>query len=172
MSALYKAAFVAYLKCKNIFTCKIYTKGKTTKIMTDSKIDSIISDFEFLDDWEDRYRYVIDLGKDLAPYPDDARGSDYKVQGCVSQVWLKLLPHEGTDPVLEFLGDSDAHIVRGLVALVLAFYEGKRATEIIKTDPEELLKTLGLDEHLTPQRSNGLRAMITRIRAEAQETLH
>ncbi|MFK4824109.1 SufE family protein [Paenochrobactrum sp. BZR 588] len=139
--------------------------------MTDSKIDSIISDFEFLDDWEDRYRYVIDLGKDLSPYPDDARSAEYKVQGCVSQVWLKLLPYEGNDPVLVFLGDSDAHIVRGLVALVLAFYEGKHASEIIRTDPEELLKTLGLDEHLTPQRSNGLRSMISRIRAEAQKAL-
>lgn len=140
--------------------------------MTDSKIDSIISDFEFLDDWEDRYRYVIDLGKDLQPYPDDARGADYKVQGCVSQVWLKLLPYQGDDPVLAFLGDSDAHIVRGLVALVLAFYEGKHASEILTTDPEELLKTLGLDEHLTPQRSNGLRSMIKRIRTEATKALH
>ncbi|MGU3574741.1 SufE family protein [Brucellaceae bacterium C25G] len=140
--------------------------------MTDSKIDNIISDFEFLDDWEDRYRYVIDLGKDLAPYPDDARSAEYKVQGCVSQVWLKVLPYDGNDPVLKFLGDSDAHIVRGLVALVLAFYEGKHASEIVKTDPEELLKTLGLDEHLTPQRSNGLRSMIARIRNEAQSVLH
>lgn len=139
--------------------------------MTGSTIDTIIADFEFLDDWEDRYRYLIDLGKDLAPYPDDARGAEYKVQGCVSQVWLKLLPHEGKDPVLKFLGDSDAHIVRGLVALVLAFYQGKHASEIMRTDPEELLKTLGLDEHLTPQRSNGLRSMITRIRKEAEKTL-
>ncbi|MBA8841582.1 MULTISPECIES: SufE family protein [unclassified Ochrobactrum] len=131
-------------------------------------IDSIMSDFEFLDDWEDRYRYVIDLGKDLSPYPDDARDAEHKVQGCVSQVWLKTMPHSGADPVIEFLGDSDAHIVRGLVAIVLALYSGKRASEILAIEPESVLKTLGLDEHLTPQRSNGLRAMVARIRREAE----
>ncbi len=132
-------------------------------------IDSIISDFEFLDDWEDRYRYVIDLGKELTPYPDEDRDAAHKVQGCVSQVWLKPLPENGDDPVIRFLGDSDAHIVRGLVAIVLALYSGKKASEILTIDPESLLKKLGLDEHLTPQRSNGLRAMITRIRREAEE---
>ncbi|APX69342.1 MULTISPECIES: SufE family protein [Brucella] len=131
-------------------------------------IDSIMSDFEFLDDWEDRYRYVIDLGKELPPYPDDARDAAHKVQGCVSQVWLKTLPQDGNDPVIEFLGDSDAHIVRGLVAIVLALYSGRRASEILATEPEEVLKKLGLDEHLTPQRSNGLRAMVARIHREAE----
>ncbi|MBV2142628.1 SufE family protein [Falsochrobactrum sp. TDYN1] len=131
-------------------------------------IDNIMSDFEFLDDWEDRYRYVIDLGRELPPYPDDARDTVHKVQGCVSQVWLKTLPHEGADPVIEFLGDSDAHIVRGLVAIVLALYSGRKASEILATDPEEVLRKLGLDEHLTPQRSNGLRAMVARIHREAE----
>ena len=131
-------------------------------------IDSIISDFEFLDDWEDRYRYVIDLGKELPAYPDDARDTAHKVQGCVSQVWLKTLPHEGQDPKLEFLGDSDAHIVRGLVAIVLALYSGHKASEILAIDANEFLKKLGLDEHLTPQRSNGLRSMVARIRHEAE----
>lgn len=131
-------------------------------------IENIISDFEFLDDWEDRYRYVIDLGRELPAYPDDARDAAHKVQGCVSQVWLKTLPHEGADPVIEFLGDSDAHIVRGLVAIVLALYSGRKASEILATDPEGLLRHLGLDEHLTPQRSNGLRAMVARIRREAE----
>ncbi len=130
-------------------------------------IDSIVSDFEFLDDWEDRYRYVIDLGKELPPYPDDARDAAHKVQGCVSQVWLKTLRGEGDDPKIEFLGDSDAHIVRGLVAIVLALYSGRRASEIAGIDAEATLKKLGLDEHLTPQRSNGLRAMVARIRREA-----
>lgn len=133
-------------------------------------IENIISDFEFLDDWEDRYRYVIDLGRELPPYPDDARDAVHKVQGCVSQVWLKTIPQSGIDPIIQFLGDSDAHIVRGLVAIVLAVYSGKRATEILAVDPEEVLKKLGLDEHLTPQRSNGLRAMIARIRREAEMT--
>ncbi len=131
-------------------------------------IDSIISDFEFLDDWEDRYRYVIDLGKDLPPYPDEARDAAHKVQGCVSQVWLKTTSKGGDDLVIEFMGDSDAHIVRGLVAIVLALYSGRRASEILAIEPETVLKKLGLDENLTPQRSNGLRAMVARIRREAE----
>ncbi|WP_188826057.1 SufE family protein [Brucella endophytica] len=134
-------------------------------------IDDIIADFDVLDDWEDRYRYVIDLGRELKPYPDDARDAAHKVQGCVSQVWLKTDIGEGADPVITFLGDSDAHIVRGLAAIVLALYSGRRASEILAVDPDSILKTLGLNEHLTPQRSNGLRAMIARIRAEAQGAL-
>jgi len=92
----------------------------------------------------------------------------HKVQGCVSQVWLKTLPQGGNDPVMEFLGDSDAHIVRGLVAIVLALYSGRKASEILTIEPEAILKKLGLDEHLTPQRSNGLRAVVARIRREAE----
>ncbi|PRD45785.1 cysteine desulfuration protein SufE [Phyllobacterium phragmitis] len=134
-------------------------------------IDDIVTDFDVLDEWEDRYRYVIDLGRDLKPYPDDARDAAHKVQGCVSQVWLKTEIGEGEDPEITFLGDSDAHIVRGLVAIVLALYSGRKASEILAIDPDSVLKTLGLDEHLTPQRSNGLRAMIRRIRAEAQAAL-
>lgn len=139
--------------------------------MTKTSIDNIISDFEFLDDWEDRYRYVIDLGRDLSPYPDEDRDDAHKVQGCVSQVWLKTIREDGDDPVISFLGDSDAHIVRGLVALVLALYSGRKATDILSLDPDALLTKLGLNEHLTPQRSNGLRAMITRIRTEAKNAL-
>ncbi|NTS30211.1 SufE family protein [Phyllobacterium sp. BT25] len=134
-------------------------------------IDDIIADFDFLDDWEDRYRYVIDLGRDLKPYPDSARDSAHKVRGCVSQVWLKSSLNGDVDPVIDFLGDSDAHIVRGLVAIMMVLYSGKRASEIMAIDPDAILKKLGLDEHLTPQRSNGLRAMIGRIRSEAQAAL-
>lgn len=134
-------------------------------------IDDIIADFDILDEWEDRYRYVIDLGRELKPYPEDARDAAHKVQGCVSQVWLKTETGEGADPEIIFLGDSDAHIVRGLVAIVLALYSGRRASEILAIDPDGVLKKLGLDEHLTPQRSNGLRAMVTRIRAEAREAV-
>ncbi|MEK1890817.1 MAG: SufE family protein [Phyllobacterium sp.] len=134
-------------------------------------IDDIIADFDFLDDWEDRYRYVIDLGRDLKPYPESARDAAHKVRGCVSQVWLKSSLAEDTDPVIDFLGDSDAHIVRGLVAIMMVLYSGKRASEILAVDPEAILKKLGLDEHLTPQRSNGLRAMIGRIRSEALSAL-
>ena len=152
------AAFHHYISGKKFFQASTMT----------TTIDSIMSDFEFLDDWEDRYRYVIDLGKELPPYPDDARDAVHKVQGCVSQVWLKTLPQGGNDPVMEFLGDSDAHIVRGLVAIVLALYSGRKASEILTIEPEAILKKLGLDEHLTPQRSNGLRAMVARIRREAE----
>ena len=134
-------------------------------------IDDIFADFDFLDDWEDRYRYVIDLGRDLKPYPEEARDAAHKVRGCVSQVWLKSTLNADTDPLIEFVGDSDAHIVRGLVAIMMVLYSGKRASEIMAINPEAILKKLGLDEHLTPQRSNGLRAVIGRIRGEAQNAL-
>lgn len=134
-------------------------------------IDDIIADFDFLDDWEDRYRYVIDLGRELKPYPDDARDAQHKVNGCVSQVWLKSTPSGGADPVIDFLGDSDAHIVRGLVAIMMVLYSGRKASEILAIDPEAILKKLGLNENLTPQRSNGLRSMVARIRNEAQAVL-
>jgi len=134
-------------------------------------IDTIRDDFAFLDDWEDRYRYIIELGGDLAPYPEEARDDVHKVPGCVSQVWLHTARGPGDDPVLTFLGDSDAHIVRGLVAIVLALYSGRRASEILATDAEATLRALGLDEHLTPQRANGLRSMVRRIRLEAERAL-
>lgn len=130
-------------------------------------IETIKEDFAFLDDWEERYRYIIELGNDLPPYPDTARDETHKVRGCVSQVWLDTQYGDGPDPVITFRGDSDAHIVRGLVAIMLALYSGRRASEIVDTDAEEIMRTLGLDEHLTPQRSNGLRAMVRRIRDEA-----
>jgi cysteine desulfuration protein SufE len=134
-------------------------------------IDDIIADFDFLDDWEDRYRYVIDLGRDLKPYPESARDALHRVKGCVSQVWLKSTLSDDADPVIDYVGDSDAHIVRGLVAIMMVLYSGKNASEILAVNPEAVLKKLGLDEHLTPQRSNGLRAMIGRIRSEAQAVL-
>lgn len=133
-----------------------------------ASIETIRSDFEFLDDWEERYRYVIELGQDLAPYPEEARDDAHKVPGCASQVWLVSEKGGGQDPVLTFRGDSDAHIVRGLVAILLALYSGKHASEVSAIDAEDTLRTLGLDAHLTPQRSNGLRSMVKRIRAEAQ----
>ena len=142
-------------------------------------LDDIIADFELLDDWEDRYRYIIDLGRQLAPLPDLARADGNKVQGCVSQVWLQTSAGEGPDPQVFFLGDSDAHIVKGLVAIILALYSGRRASEISAADAEALMKQLGLDQHISPQRSNGIRAMVARIRRDAaalsahkQEALH
>lgn len=132
-----------------------------------ASIENIREDFAFLDDWEERYRYIIELGGELPPYPESARDDRHKVRGCVSQVWLLTEMGEGPDPVITFRGDSDAHIVRGLVAIMLALFSGRRASEILSTDAEETMRALGLDEHLTPQRANGLRAMVRRIKDEA-----
>lgn len=131
-------------------------------------LQTIIDDFEFLDDWEDRYRYVIELGKALPPYPEDARTPDNKVNGCVSQVWLNTkTASTGSEPVLMFDGDSDAHIVRGLVAIMIAAMSGQPAAKIQEMDIEALMSQLGLDEHLSPQRSNGLRSMVERMKRDA-----
>lgn len=138
---------------------------------TTISIDSIREDFSLIDDWEDRYRYVIELGDDLEPLPPSAQTDVNKVQGCVSQVWLQTLVGEGADPPITFRGTSDAHIVRGLVAILLALFSGRRASEIASTDAEAVLRELGLDEHLTPQRSNGLRSMVRRIKRDAEVAL-
>lgn len=132
-------------------------------------IDTIYDDFAFLDDWEERYRYIIDLGNGLEPYPEAARDEAHRVRGCVSQVWLHTERGDGEDPVLTFRGDSDAHIVRGLVAIMMLLFSGRRASEILAIDAENVMRKLGLDEHLTPQRANGLRSMVQRIRNEATE---
>ena len=131
-------------------------------------LDQIISDFEFLDDWEDRYRYIIELGRTLAPLPDAERTAANKVRGCASQVWLstRVERHEGQSR-FRFIGDSDALIVRGLVAIVIALFDGKTVDEILATDAEALFGKLDLSAHLTAQRSNGLRALVDRIRADA-----
>jgi cysteine desulfuration protein SufE len=133
-------------------------------------IDDIRADFALLDDWEDRYRYVIELGRGLAPLPEALRTEANKVRGCASQVWLASSVH-GRDvapPVLELEGDSDAHIVRGLIAVLFALYDGKTAEQILSTDAAAVFASLGLKEHLTPQRSNGFFSMVERIRADAQ----
>jgi cysteine desulfuration protein SufE len=132
-----------------------------------TELAQIIDDFAFLDEWEDRYRYVIELGKALPDLPEDKRVSANKVQGCASQVWLVTHSDGGADPVLTFEGDSDAHIVKGLVAIVLATYSGKPASEIARLDALDVFGKIGLVEHLSPQRANGLRSMIKRIRNEA-----
>jgi cysteine desulfuration protein SufE len=136
-------------------------------------IDDIIGNFELLDEWEDRYRYLIELGRTLEPLPKNAYTDANKVRGCASQVWLETTRgRDASDSAtLTFRGDSDAHIVRGLVALVLALYSGRPAREIAETDASPLFRQLGLAEHLTPQRANGLRAMVERIRKEARDAL-
>jgi cysteine desulfuration protein SufE len=136
-------------------------------------IDEIIENFELLDQWDDRYRYVIELGRTLPPLPQEAHTEANKVRGCASQVWLltHVQPDGAAGPSLSFEGDSDAHIVRGLIAILFALYSGKGAKEILAIDPEAVFTRLGLRENLTPQRSNGLRAMVERIRAEAKASL-
>lgn len=136
-------------------------------------IDEIIGNFDLLEEWEDRYRYLIELGRTLEPLSPEGRTEANKVRGCASQVWLETRRGRDADgaPALTFRGDSDAHIVRGLVALVLALYSGRPAREIAVTDAAPLFQKIGLAQHLTPQRANGLRAMVERIRAEARAAL-
>jgi cysteine desulfuration protein SufE len=131
-------------------------------------IEEILENFALLDDWEDRYRYVIELGKELAPLPESERTAKNKVRGCASQVWLSTrVDRSRRPPRLNFVGDSDAHIVRGLVAIAIALFDGKTPAEIIDTDAGALFDRLGLREHLTAQRSNGLRALVDRIKSDA-----
>jgi cysteine desulfuration protein SufE len=135
-----------------------------------ANLDEIIANFDLLDEWDDRYRYLIELGKGLEPLPEDAHNDANKVRGCASQVWLDARREGGPGPqtLLHFRGDSDAHIVRGLVALALAIYSGRRASDIIETDAFAIYEKLGLAAHLTPQRSNGVRSMIERIKTDAR----
>lgn len=135
-------------------------------------LDEIIENFELLDDWDDRYRYLIELGRTLEPLPEDAHSEINRVRGCASQVWLETHVVRGSDrPRLHFVGDSDAHIVRGLVALALAIFSDRPADEIVATDALTIFDRLGLGAHLTPQRSNGLRSMVERIKNDARAAL-
>lgn len=138
-----------------------------------TSIDQLVSDFAVLDEWEDRYRYVIELGRELDPLAEAERTPADKVQGCVSQVWIRteVRRANGSTPVLTFRGDSDAHIVRGLIAILFLLFSGRGADEIVRTDASAVLAQLQLTEHLTPQRSNGLFAMVNRIQADAHAAL-
>jgi len=137
------------------------------------KLSEIRADFALLDEWEDRYRYVIELGRMLKPLPDELRTDANKVRGCASQVWLatniKRQDGCGGSPQLSFEADSDAHIVRGLIAILFAIYDGNSADEILARNPEPIFAELGLKDHLTRQRSNGLASMVERIRFDATE---
>ena len=135
-----------------------------TATQIQSEIDDIVEEFDLLGDWEERYRYLIDMGKALPDMPEQERTDLNKVKGCVSQVWLVT---ERDGDTLRFRADSDAHIVRGLAALLLRLYSGRTADEILSVDAREVLQTIGLSEHLSPQRANGLASMIGRIRAAA-----
>jgi cysteine desulfuration protein SufE len=136
-------------------------------------IEEIIDNFSTLDVWDDRYRYLIELGRELPPLPAAAHSDANKVQGCASQVWLdtRVQPNGAGGPMLTFAGDSDAHIVRGLIAILFAIFSGKPAKDILSTDALSLFEQMGLREHLTPQRSNGFRSMVERIRSDARAAL-
>jgi cysteine desulfuration protein SufE len=133
--------------------------------------EEIAENLSFLDDWEDRYRYVIDLGKTLPALPEHLRTEANRVQGCASQVWLATDVGDGADPVVSFRGESDALIVRGLVALAIAIASGKTAREIAELDVVGKFDELGLKAHLSSQRSNGLRSMVARMRRDAEAAL-
>lgn len=134
--------------------------------MAQAAFEELVEDFEFLEDWEDRYRTVIDLGKDMEPLPEALRVPATKVDGCASQVWL----HPQIDGnTFHFKGDSDAMIVRGLIAVLIRLYDGLPLSEVGAVDARAEFGRLGLTEHLSAQRSNGLRAMIERIRQTAAE---
>jgi cysteine desulfuration protein SufE len=132
--------------------------------MATEAFEEIAETFEFLDDWEDRYRHVIELGRAMPPLDDSFKVPALKVQGCASQVWLRPLVEDGR---FDFQGDSDAMIVRGLIAVLHALYAGVPVAEVAKIDAPAELGRLGLNEHLSSQRSNGLRAMVERIRETA-----
>lgn len=136
-------------------------------------IDEIIDNFSLLDEWDDRYRYLIELGRALPPLAAEAHSEANKVRGCASQVWLdtSVRPNGAGGPVLTFVGDSDAHIVRGLIAILFAMYSGHSAKDILASDAVALFEKLGLREHLTPQRSNGFRSMVDRIHSDARSAL-
>ena len=136
------------------------------------RFEDIAADFDFLDDWEDRYRYVIELGKTMRPLDDALRVPATKVEGCASQVWIvPRLDGEGQAARFDFEGDSDAMIVRGLIAVLHALYSGLGPEHVVKVDAQAELGRLGLDQHLSAQRSNGLKAMVGRIRGIAQAAL-
>lgn len=129
-------------------------------------LNALAEDFELLGDWEDRYRHILDLGRGLAPLGEAERSDERKISGCASQVWLVTEP--GPGGTLIFRGESDSHLVRGLIAVLLTLYSGRTPAEITAFDAEAAVKRLGLDGALTSQRANGLRAMVDRIRAEAK----
>lgn len=136
--------------------------------MASPAFEEIAEDFEFLDDWEDRYRHVIDLGKAMTPIEDALKVQATKVDGCASQVWLVPDIKNG---VFNVRGDSDAMIVRGLIAVLVALFDGLSLAEVMKVDAGAEMARLGLDQHLSAQRSNGLRAMLERIRLLASNAL-
>ena len=136
--------------------------------MNTNTIENLQADFELLDDWEERYRYVIELGRLLPDLDEKFRTPEYKVSGCASQVWIHA---ERDGKVLKFTGDSDALIVKGLIAIIFMMFSGKTPAQILAQDAAAVFTRLGLKDHLTPQRSNGLFSMVARIKSDARQTL-
>ena len=133
-------------------------------------VDELVESFEFFDDWEDRYAYVIDLGKKLPPMPEAEMVEENKVRGCMSQVWLVCEKDQAaTPPVLRFRANSDAFIVKGLIAILLELFDGQTPAYIAETDAIDVMGRIGLDQHLSPNRRNGLVAMVQRIKTFAAE---
>lgn len=138
-------------------------------MIDDLSIDDVIETFSLFDDWEDKYRYVIELGRMLPEFPAEAKTDENKVRGCTSQVWILPRLTDDNPPKFYFDGDSDAHIVKGLVAITMLIYSGKTPSEAMEVDARAILDQIGLAEHLSPSRSNGLFSMIARIREMATE---
>ena len=136
-------------------------------------IDELVDDFELFEDWEERYRYIVDLGKNLPPMPDAEKTEETKVRGCMSQVWMTAQSDASqSPPTLTFRADSDAFIVKGLIAILLELYSGRQPKDILDLDATEALSKLGLSSHLSPNRRNGFVAMVDRIKAEAADHLN
>ena len=135
----------------------------------DDELEALAEEFSLLDDWEDRYRHIIELGRELEPLSPSEHTDANKVRGCASQVWLVTEP--GPEGAVHYRGDSDAHIVRGLIAILLRLYSDRRPAEILAFDARGAYERLGLDGALTAQRSNGLFSMVERIRRDATEAL-
>lgn len=135
----------------------------------DPRVQDVIDNFSFLDDWEDRFRYLIDLGRKLAPMDEALKTEETKVRGCTSQVWIVSRVDAGPPTRLHFIADSDAHIVKGLIAVLLAIYDGRTPQEILAVDIKRALGELGFAQHLSPNRANGLFSMVERIRALAAQ---
>ena len=130
-------------------------------------IEELIENFEFLGDWEERYRYIIELGRKLPDFDEAHRTEENKVRGCQSQVWLITEEAVVDDDQLHFRADSDAHIVRGLLAILLMMFTAKSPSAILSVDAKDIFAKIGLDQHLSPSRANGLNAMVQRVRAIA-----
>src|SRR3954449_9009223 len=137
--------------------------------MSPMTVDELIENFSLFDDWEDRYRYLIDLGRELPPLDEALKTEETRVQGCMSQVWMVPLP--GGDGTIRFAADSDSHIVKGLIAVLLVFYSGRTPRQILDLDIDGSFREIGLDQHISPNRRNGFFSMVERIRATARAQL-